>query len=350
MWLRLIFGPLAWALLAVLGLGDGIGARMFSLDLIAIHVRFLVAVPLVLWGEERVAERMAGFVDYILRSGIVPESSIPELSALVSRVNSLKKSTMAEVCFLLIAYALPMLEAFSRLPGRTSNWTSIAGAGMSGFVYLRVYLPLFRFLLLRALWQLGLWCYLIFRIERLPLNLVSTHPDGAAGLGYLSLVHEYFVPFAGAISAVLTAQFAEDMSSGVRTFESAYLLVGTIVLVTVILFLGPLALFSKKLVTCRTAGMSSYMRLATEYVNAFESKWIRDRDPSNSVLGTSDLQSLADLTNSVNVVRRMRTVPFDSQLMMKLMASVVFPLLFLLLFKYSFNEIVRLALQLVTGM
>jgi hypothetical protein len=46
------------------------------------------------------------------------------------------------------------------------------------------------------------------------------------------------------------------------------------------------------------------MGLAARYVTEFEAKWTGDSIPADArLLGTPDLQSLADLTNAVNVVK-----------------------------------------------
>jgi hypothetical protein len=50
-----------------------------------------------------------------------------------------------------------------------------------------------------------------------------------------------------------------------------------------------------------------YMGLATRYVAEFEAKWLRDHVPTDPpLLGSPDLQSLADLANAISVVKGMR--------------------------------------------
>jgi hypothetical protein len=89
--------------------------------------------------------------------------------------------------------------------------------------------------------------------------------------------------------------------------------------------------------------------MASRYVHAFDRKWIRDEQASGeSQLGTADMQSLADLNNSVNVIRNMRLIPADRRLMVQLAAYVIVPMLPLVFLKFPVDELaVRLFKMLV---
>ena len=50
--------------------------------------------------------------------------------------------------------------------------------------------------------------------------------------------------------------------------------------------------------------------LAQRYAREFDSKWLRgERDPAEPFIGSADIQSLADLGNSFEVIKTMRFVP-----------------------------------------
>jgi hypothetical protein len=352
--LGLALGLWAWGVLALLVLLQGSGQRLLSLAVIGVHVRLLVAIPLFFVAETWVAPRMAEFVRNILASGLVPETELPVLASDVRRVGRIKESWLAEVFFILLAFAWPLIGAIFGLPGRTASWTSIlAQAGgkltlINGW-YLMFCLPLFRFLMLRWLWRLGLWVTFLRRVEKLKLHLVPTHPDGAAGLAYLGVVQGHFAPLVLAVSAVYAASFAESISSGTMVFEALYRLIPIVLLLVAVLFIGPLLIFSRKLWICRVTGLNEYMAMASRYVHAFDRKWIRDEQASGeSQLGTADMQSLADLNNSVNVIRNMRLIPADRRLMVQLAAYVIVPMLPLVFLKFPVDELaVRLFKMLV---
>ncbi len=349
-------GLLAWGVLMGLGLMQGFGLKMFTVGLIGLHVRLLVFIPLALVCEAWVFPQMASFVHGIVRSGLVPEAELPALKATIGRARRINDSWLAEALLLLAAFTLPLVPSIASLQGATANWESVLGLGggrptLAHVWYLAFCLPLFRFLMFRWLLRLGLWTYLLLRLRKLKLNLIAIHSDGAAGLGRLGVVHEHFAPLAFAISAVLSARFAEDISAGTMTFESLYPSVMMILLGAALLFIGPLCLFASNLWTCRIAGLGAYMGMASRYVNAFDRKWIQGDNPSGQqLLGTPDMQSLADLTNSVKVVREMRWIPAGPRLFMVLGTAVAVPMLPLLMLKYPVEELMARLFRMLTGL
>jgi len=353
--LGVALGLLAWGVLVLLAILQGFGPKVFSLAVIAVHVRLLVAILLFFACETWVAPRMAEFVRNIVRSGLVPESELPALASAIRRVGRLKDCWLAEVLFLLAVSAVPIIESVVQLPGSTGNWTSIlerAGGKLTWIHgwYLAFCLPLFRFLMFRWLWHLVLWGYFLWRVKRLNLHLIPTHSDGAAGLGYLEVVQEHFFPLVVAISAVLSAQFAEDIFAGTMAFEELYVLVPAVFLLIAVLFVGPLLIFFFKLWECRVKGLNEYMAMAARYTLAFDRKWIRDETATGeSQLGTPDMQSLADLTNSVNVVRGMRCVPASRRLVVVLAIYAILPMAPLLLMKYPLDQLLARLFQKLIG-
>jgi len=351
--LGIALGLLTWVVLVSLALIQGFGSKIVSLGGIGVHVRLLVAIPLLFLCETWVAPRIAEFARYIVRSGLVPEASLPIFASDIRRITWMADSWLAELLALLLAFELPLIMD---VPGKTGSWTSILQSTggrvswMNGW-YLGFCLPLFRFLVLRWLWRLGLWWYFLWRLQRLKLRLIPTHSDGVAGLGYLEIVQGSFAPLVLAISAVYSAQFAEAIFSGSMAFETLYSLVPLVMLATAVLFVGPLFLFSAKLRSCRQTGMMEYMGMAARYVNAFDRKWIRDdKESDDSLLGTADLQSLADLTNSLNVVRGMRLIPAGRRLIIALATYVIVPMLPLLLLRFPLDQLAERLFQMLIGL
>jgi hypothetical protein len=88
--------------------------------------------------------------------------------------------------------------------------------------------------------------------------------------------------------------------------------------------------------------MDVYMDFSARYVTEFEAKWMRGRfPPGEPLLGTPDLQSLADLTSAVNVVRTMRLVPVGPRLLTVMALTALVPFAPLLLFQYPLAELVQ---------
>jgi hypothetical protein len=76
-------------------------------------------------------------------------------------------------------------------------------------------------------------------------------------------------------------------------------------------------------------------------VAEFEGKWLAKGGvpPLATALGTPDLQSLADLASSVDVVNRMRWVPIGPRLLKQMAVAALVPLTPLLLFNYPLAEV-----------
>ena len=336
--LGLALGFFAWGIMLVLTLIEGISDRIFSLLAIAGHVRLLVVIPLLFVCETFVSPRITAFVDTVVRSGVVPQQTISTLKSELSRVSRWKDAWLPEALCLLAAVIFSLAGAYLNLYGLTatnglSEWA--VDTSMTGQWYWIVCLTPFRFLLFRWIWHFGLWCFILWRISTLELNLVPTHPDGAGGLGYLEIVQSHFTPMVLSISVVQAAMFAGDISAGRMTLEAVYPALALILIVDIVLFIGPLLIFTPKLWACRVKGLGNYMVFAAHYVNDFDKKWLgTGSSVQQPMLGTPDLQSLADLGNSINVVRNMRFVPASTRLLISLAITAIVPMLPLLLLKY----------------
>ncbi len=353
--LGLALGLLAWTVLVSLALLYGFGPKLFSLRSTALHVRFLLAIPLFFVCETWVFPEIAELPRYLVSSGIVRDSSLPALASAIRTVVRLLNSSLAELILLLLAIGGPLLEMVDGGPGRTGNWQVVlqnaGGVNLVTGWYLGFCLPLFRFLLLRWLWRLGLWTYFLWKVKMLQLHLMPTHSDGEGGLGYLEIVHEHFAPLTFAISALFAAQFAENFVGAATPFETMYSSIPLVLLLAAALFIGPLAIFSSDLWHCRINGMSHYMSMASRYVNAFDERWIQDKTATGeSQLGTGDIQSLADLTNSLKVVSEMRPVPVGPRLVKNLAVAAILPLVPLLLLKYPIAKLAAQLFQALTGL
>jgi hypothetical protein len=349
--LGLALGALLWGVLVILAFIGGASGQLFSLSLIGAHVRLLVVIPLFFVCESWLDPRLTVFVGAIARSGVVPESAHPALESEIARITRLRNSWVVEAMCLLAAALLSLTAQHLHLYGTTATFDSNR-VGMAGLWYWIVCLTFFRFLIFRWIWRLGLWWYFLGRVAKLKLRLIPTHPDGVAGLGYLEVVHAHFTPLVLAFSAVEAASLAEEIAAGKMTFEGILPALALVLVFDAAVFLGPLFIFSPKLWACRVNGLSDYMDFAESYVSQFDRKWLSPDNsaPAEPLLGTADLQSLADLSNSVSIVRNMRMAPVSLRLLTNLAIVAILPMLPLLLFKYPLAELIQRFFTRLTGL
>jgi hypothetical protein len=341
--LGLALGVLLWCILVALAFVEGISNRLFSLSVISVHVRLLLVIPLFFLCESVLDPRLKEFVRTIVRSGVLPANELPALESEVGRTRRWIDSWWRDVLCLFVAVLLSVIA--QQLP--QSGTTAVPGpdrvmANLPLTIqwYWIACLTFIRFLILRWFWQLCLWWHFLWRLSKMELKLVPTHPDGVAGLGYLEVVQTHFFPLVVAISLIWSASFAENISTGKMAFEAIYPALPFILIVDAVLVLWPLYFFAPKLWASKVKGLSDYMEFASRYVNEFDRKW-RDGDtaPRKSLLGTPDLQSLADLANSMNIVRTMRVAPVSPHLLIVLVLAALLPMLPLFLLKYPVTEL-----------
>jgi len=265
----------------------------------------------------------------------------------IARTERWKDSWLPDAACLLAALVVSISATHTNLPwygfsAQSSPDQAAVAATLTGQWYWIVCLTAVRFLLLRWLWRLGLWCHFLWRLSRLDLYLVPTHPDGLAGLGYLQSVHAHFTPLVAAISAIEAAAFAQEIARGSMAFEALGPAILLVVGLLALLFLGPLLILAPRLWAARLAGLETYMELGSRYANAFDSKWLRKPESTDeSLLGTSDIQSLADLQNSLRTIDSLKWIPVGRRLLLETVAAALIPMLPLLLIKYPFADLIQ---------
>jgi hypothetical protein len=180
------------------------------------------------------------------------------------------------------------------------------------------------------------------------LSLVPTHPDRLGGLGFLATTVYAFAPLAAAHGAMLAGPFANRIFyMGAKVSEFRIEAIALVVLVLCMVF-GPLLVFVPALAEARRRGLLEYGTFAEEYTRAFAEKWLRGGAPlDEALLGSGDIQSLADLGNSFDVIRTMRVVPITKEALLQLGLVTFAPLLPLLLTAMPLEDLLKRLLGLL---
>lgn len=344
------FSLLAWLPLLVLsaleGTFFGSAVRIPFLYDFPISVRLLLAIPILIVAEVMIEGRPVEAIAHFHQSGLLKEKNYPEFEALIRQALKMRDSHLAEA---VIVIAVVFSTAFLKVEfsDSSSTWqflVSPSGATrtMAGWWHILVSLPIFQFLTGRWLWRYLIWCWVLWRVSRLDLNLVPTHPDRTAGLGFLGEVQARFGIIVLAPSSILSAHLAQEiLYAGAPLAGYKMMILGYILLVLIAL-LAPLLIFSAELFEVRRRGLLEYGALANRYVHFFDRKWIRGDSPEGeALLGTSDIQSLADLGNSFAIISEMRFAPLDLKTtVIPMAACAVVPLLPLALTVLPFEEII----------
>jgi hypothetical protein len=275
---------------------------------------------------------------------VLPEDLSRFQRAIESAIG-LRNSIPVEVGLLLVVYTVGLWFWHHRISLDASTWYAMPGGTWhltpAGFWYVFVSIPVVQFLLLRWYLRLLIWFRFLWHVSRINLNLIPTHPDRSAGLGFLGKSAYAFGPLLFAQGALLAGLVASRVLYRGESLQSFKLQVGGFIAFFVLAILGPLLMFTPQMARAKRKGLADYGVLAQRYIESFEQKWVlRNPARSEELLGTADIQSLADLGNSYALVRDMRSVPFGLEDITRLAAATAAPLLPLLLTIFSPEELI----------
>jgi len=313
----LVFAALGW--LPPLVLTAIAGSPHASL--VPLHTRFLIAIPLLLWAETVVDLRVRAAVNHFTERGLVTPEDLPRWKAVVAEAQHLHRSPRVALVIVLLAFGV---SAAGGIVGHGHRSPVQAPAIAIGGWVAYLSLPLFRIVVLQWLWRWGLWAFLLFRASRLDLRLDPTHPDLAGGLGFLEQATLAFLSLQVAVGVVLGGALLVDLGRasdrGDITQE-----VAAFGLVTIVMTLGPLACFSRKLLLCKQRGQLDYGQLASRHNRLFAERWLDNGggDP----LGDPSISSLADLGTGYEKIERMRPVPIGRQSLVAILVVCLVPAL-----------------------
>src|SRR5262245_892061 len=329
--------------------GDGRLMRSF-VDSVSSHARLLVAIPLFFAAETWIDPRIQNFVEYLVSSGLVPPADVGRLAATVRIASRLRDSVLAEAGLLARVIAFAAVGVRVGQPSATAYWQIPGGAlSLAGWWYVAVALPIYQFLLGRWLWRMVIWWWLLWRLSRLDLRLTPVHPDLAGGLGPLGVVVSHFGILGLAFSTSFAGSYLEDMRFNAVPLRQFLIPAIELVAFTLTFCSGPLFFFAPRMLAVKRQGLREYGRLGTTYVRHFHEKWITGPPPAEPLLGSADIQSLADLANSFSVIRQMRIIPIGAGLILPLIITSLVPMLPLLLVAFSVNDLVLRLLSLLFG-
>ena len=353
----LVITLLAWLPLLVLSFAGShlLGSTVelsFPRDIEA-HVRLLVALPILISAELIVHLRLRLVVKAFLARRLVREQDVSRFLAAVHSAIRLRNSVPVELGLLLLVFTFGQWLWRSQSALGAATWYGISSGGqlhltLAGHWYALISIPIFQFILLRWYLRLFIWFRFLWQVSRFNLHIIPTDPDHAGGLAFLGESAYAFTPilFAqGTLIAGLIANRVLYAGDNLWAFKmEAIGMIGFLVAVV----LGPLLMFTPQLVRAKHQGLFEYGSLARCYVGAFEQKWVKDgTTKGEELLGTGDIQSLADLANSYAVVRGMRPVPFDLQDVTRLTVATALPLLPLGLTVFSPEELVMRILKIL---
>jgi hypothetical protein len=349
---------LAWMPLLLLSIVEGRASGQsvnlpFLRDL-ELQVRLLIALPLLIVSELIVHQRTRTIVRPFLDDGLIPDNGRTQFNMAIASAIRLRNSVGAEMLLIAIVYGLGILVVWRKeLTLDVSSWYGTVANGdmkltLAGWWLACVSMPMFQFLYLRWYFRLFIWARFLWQVSRIKLSLLAGHPDHCGGLGFLALVRVAFAPLLFAQGILLAGLIADRIF-----FAGAKLVQFEVELLAVVAFmvfviLGPLLVFSAQLEATGRKGQLEYGALASRYVREFERKWLCKTPKSEEpLLGSADIQSMADMGNSFAIMEGMRWAPFTWKTVLQLAVTTLLPVLPLTLTMFSAQQVLESLLKIL---
>jgi hypothetical protein len=343
----LVWVPLL--LFALVAPRKGQGSAVSFCEDLSTHVRFLLVVPLLVIVEASIGRRTRQVAAHFLQGRLVTQADRPRFDSLLRRAGRAFGSASAEALIAGLSAWLVWSAVRSFRTDGLQFWFEETGPegvvlSAAGWWYvIGSWLPLF--LLLRWFWRYVVWCWLLHRLSRLDLQVLATHPDRSAGLGFVSFGHTAFAQLGLAVSCLVAGTIGTRVLHEGASLASYQQPLAVFVAISILLGLAPLAVFWRPLRMAKEAAMQLYGSFASRYVQDFHARWIGTPAGEAPLESSGDVQGLADIGGSLERVYAMRLVPITITAAVAFAVAAVAPMLPLLLLVMPLRDLLRLLMQ-----
>ena len=312
----------------------------------AVNVRMLFAVPVLLAGQIVMEHTFRALARHLRDAGLIAPADLIRLDEVITRLLRVRDSIVPELLIVAAIYVHIAVLFHSRVTV-ARPWEVIgAGVGthpsLAGWYYGLVSEAIYEFLLWLSVWQWCLWSYFLFRLSRLDLQLIATHPDHHGGIGFLGLSPVAAAPTALAASAVVGSFWRlEILHHGAHLMD--FRLEAIVLLVVIlIIFMGPLVFFVPRLGRLRQKGILEYGALAQMHSTDFHRRWIEHRaGHEEEFLAAPEVSTMTDFASSYENIEHMQPFPFDRGAFVALVLAVAAPMLPVVLAEIPLSQVLK---------
>ncbi|WP_454668763.1 hypothetical protein [Achromobacter kerstersii] len=311
---------------------EPLGGNEPLLGHIGIHVRCLVAIPLLVLAEGIAQKLIPLGLREFKQSGLVDEALAPRFDQVLLGVLNLRNRISPWIVIAVFVVTWVAVLFFS--PNRDEvRWADSGSQSLDFGVWwlLLVTRPIFSILLLAWVWRLILLGLLLYRIAALPLKLVPSHPDRLGGLGFLTRLPVVYGPFLLSVSAVVAGVWAHEVLYHGVTVPSLYGQIAALLIVLMIIGLAPLLVFTPLLLRVKRQALLDYGAFVTLHGRAVHEKWIEKKNvPDSPMLDAPELGPVADVQAIYQAVASMRGAIINKSVLLKILAPAALPMLLLI--------------------
>jgi hypothetical protein len=337
-----------WVPLALLSAVQGLAlghasAQPFLRDYMT-YGRYLVAAPALASAGFLILPMLARVARNFLDAEMIWSEEIPAFNALIASTRRLMMSRWVDAAVLVAAYAVTLPTTAALYPAGTSSWVAPLGAdgvthlSLAGWWRMLVSQPLFNGLVFMWLWRQFVWFRFLWRVTRLRLRIVAAHPDGLAGLRFVTIPVRFSAILAFGFSAIGASTIAQAVLVHGRTLDSFTYVIGAQAFGILLLLCGPLLVLTPLLLRVHAWGTFNYGRLAAEVGHHFQRRWLGLPATADS-MGVPDFSGTTDLYSIASNVHAMNLTPLDLRTVASIVVAALLPYVPILLMTRQLSEI-----------
>jgi hypothetical protein len=311
----------------------------FFLDFAA-YGQLLIGLPMFLIAERVIDGQTRDAARCFLTTGALAAGDATRLFHLNGQVERLRKQLWPELICIALGYIITAAWVVPEMYNDRDTWHAMGPIGQlqpltwPGLLELGFVGPLTTYWWVRWSWKIGMWCWYLYRMSRLRLSLVASHPDKTGGIGFLSDAQTKFgiVILAYGISNVApTIGYKLALEGATISVVAVWGIAVGFVIGAPLLFTIPLFMFTKQLYQTKARAMEMFQERSMERAKAFEDKWLKACSSGNyELMSGSDLAGLNALNQVYDHIHKMRVVPFDLRSFSELVGSALGPMVPLL--------------------
>jgi hypothetical protein len=311
-----------------------------------VNVRMLIAIPVLLGGQLLMENVFRKIVLHIGEAGLLTSSGAERLDRTLVTLIRLRDSAIPEavIVLLIVVHVMTMVrgQLAIALPWSVIESGASAHITPAGWYYCIVSQLFYQFLLFVSIWKWALWTGFLFRLSRLDLQIVPTHPDKHGGLGFLGMSPTAIAPTSFVAAAAIGATWREQIlrhGSHLINFKFPAIILLAIMLIVAF---GPLLFFVPVLGKLRRQGILQYGLLGQIHSTEFHKKWIEHREGHEAeLLAAPEISSLIDFSGSFENVEGLQPFPLDKGAFVGFILAIAVPMLPAVLAEIPFVELLK---------
>jgi len=306
---------------------DAAGERL--LQHYGVHVRCLLSIPLLILAEAEMHNAAKRMASQFVSSGVVGPRQRAGFNRAIDDVRRLRDGTLLWVLVFGAAIAWSVADQPAQHDDALAWAVNADGTlGFGGLWSAYVVRPIFLALVMGWLWRMVLVAYWFWRVGRLDLSLVPTHPDRTGGLAFVEKLPGAFAMVAFALSAVVSSRWAHEILYHDATLQSFKLTAAALVVVWSLFVLLPLFALAPALMAARGRAIPAYSALVGEQGRLVHRRWIlREAIDDTPILDAPEIGPVADAAAMYDAVKRMRVVPVGKGAIVKILVPIVLPMI-----------------------